>query len=531
MRTEATKRRGLCRLGAWIAAFARNQSGATAVTFGLMMIPLIGAGGLAVDYARLSLGRVQLQEAVDSAGLTLVHLARSTSDAELEEKAGDWIQGRLAGKGFGPITVVAERTGTKITFSASTTVELTLFSVINDQPVPISASNEVDASIGKVEIALVLDNTGSMVTSGTQRLANLKTAGKSLADRLEAAATDPSQVKVAVVPFSMTVNVGSQYATASWMDVNGLSPINKELFYSKTAPNNQVSPSRFTLFANISTPWAGCVEGRPIPYDVQETPPSTATPATLFVPYFAVDEPDSNSVPGGGSSYNDYLNDYGTGETKSTVWRERQGRIEKYNRRPVRTGANSTTGYTIGPNAGCSLQPLLRLTSDMEAVRDKIDALTAVGDTNVALGLIWGWHVLSPYGPFGDGVAYGTPNITKYVVLMTDGENANFVTTNTNKSIYSGVGYIGQGRLGITTGTAAQRTTAMNARLTLLCTNMKAVGIEIFTVGLEVSSDVKPLLKQCASNDEMFLDVTKANDLNDAFDQIGDKISQLRLSK
>lgn len=521
--------RGFARKAA--GRFGSDQSGATAVIFGLAMIPLVGFSGLALDYARVSLGRAQLQAAMDSAGLALAQLPRSTSVPVLEQRANDWVRARLSGKGVGPITVTAARVGTTITFTASTTVDLTLFRVLRDEPVQITADSEVNMSIGKVEIALVLDNTGSMTTGGSQRLANLKSAGKSLADQLQAAATDPSQVKVGVVPFSMTVNVGPQYATAAWIDVNGASPINKQLFYSKTAPNNEVSPSRFTLFANMSRSWGGCVEGRPIPFDVQETPPDASNPSTLFVPYFAVDEPDANSVSGSGPSYNNYLDDYATGEVKSTVWRERQGRVEKYNRAPVRSGTNSSTTYAIGPNAGCTLQPLLRLTSDMEVVRSKIGALTAVGDTNIGIGLIWGWHVLSPLGPFADGVAYGTPNITKYVILMTDGENSNWVSANTNQSIYSGVGYIAQGRLGITSGNAAQRTAAMNSRLMTLCANVKAAGIELFTVGLEVNSASKTLLEQCASSTEMFFDVTVSSDLNTAFSLIGDKISQLRLSK
>jgi hypothetical protein len=71
----------------------------------------------------------------------------------------------------------------------------------------------------------------------------------------------------------------------------------------------------------------------------------------------------------------------------------------------------------------------------------------------------------------------------------------------------------------------------MNARLTTLCTNVKAAGIEIFTVGLEVNTASKTLLQQCASSADMFFDVAKSSDLNNAFNLIGDKISQLRLSK
>jgi hypothetical protein len=88
----------------------------------------------------------------------------------------------------------------------------------------------VSWDLGKVEVALVLDNTGSTVQNGSPKLDNLKTAATSLIDQLAAAATNPDQVKVGVVPFSMTVNVGSKYATAPWIDATGASPVNGEIF-------------------------------------------------------------------------------------------------------------------------------------------------------------------------------------------------------------------------------------------------------------------------------------------------------------
>ncbi len=54
-----------------------------------------------------------------------------------------------------------------------------------------------------------------------------KTAASNLVDTLFTAAqnsnkTDP--IKIAVVPFAASVNVGSQYANASWMDTTGVRP-------------------------------------------------------------------------------------------------------------------------------------------------------------------------------------------------------------------------------------------------------------------------------------------------------------------
>jgi hypothetical protein len=144
---------------------------------------------------------------------------------------------------------------------------------------------------------------------------------------------------------------------------------------------------------------------------------------------------------------------------------------------------------------------------------------------------MWGWHVLSPRPPFSDGAAYGTADLTKFIILMTDGDNRNTPTGNANQSIYSGIGYIWQGRFGVTGGSDEQRQTAMDQRLSTLCTNIKAAGIEIFTVRVEVNSGSSALLEQCASRPDMFYNVSNSSQLTAIFGQIGDKISHLRLSK
>jgi hypothetical protein len=90
-------------------------------------------------------------------------------------------------------------------------------------------------------------------------------------------------------------------------------PIDREIFWDK-ATATTINANRFTLLGNMGQSWGGCVETRAHPYDVQDTAPTTGTPATLYTPYFAPDEPDSRSKSGNangdfGSFSNDYLPD------------------------------------------------------------------------------------------------------------------------------------------------------------------------------------------------------------------------------
>ena len=73
----------------------------------------------------------------------------------------------------------------------------------------VSASSETLWGIKKLELALVLDNTGSMASNG--KLAALKTASHNLLNTLQAAAKQPGDVKVAIIPFDRMVNIGAGY--------------------------------------------------------------------------------------------------------------------------------------------------------------------------------------------------------------------------------------------------------------------------------------------------------------------------------
>ncbi|MFX7078957.1 hypothetical protein ABTI16_19980, partial [Acinetobacter baumannii] len=91
---------------------------------------------------------------------------------------------------------------------------------------------------------------------------------------------------------------------------------------------------------------------RPAPYDVDGSEPTAGTPDTLYVPYFAPDESDTDTS----GWENDYLKDYQSGTPWPTPsWKTRQGNQGKYknpvwqsNTRGYRIG---NSGYLYGPNS------------------------------------------------------------------------------------------------------------------------------------------------------------------------------------
>ena len=497
-----------------------TRGGGVAMIFGLSFIPLSLLTLTAVDFHRASTVKNTLQDALDAAALAAAR-SQSTDAEEIQAIGMRVLAANMKAFHDTSITTASftlKSDGTVVGV-ANAAVDPLVANMFLGGPLDVGAKAEVVRANDKLEVVLVLDNTGSMAGA---KIATLRSAATDLVEQLEAGAgSGADALKVGLVPFSMTVRVGEDYQNANWIDNSARSSLHDLVFDG--------AGNRFAMLNAMGLDWAGCVESRPYPYDVEETPPTASDPDSLYVPFFAPDEPDTDVYPAFDNYWadNDYLPD---GMTKKSSgygnWRKHQGRKQKY----THGGLDTSNGK--GPNRGCTLQPIARLTSDTSAIKTAIAGMVATGETNIPMGLMWGWHLLSPYKPFQDGAAYDDEEVTKVVILMTDGDNVNGEWWNPNNSRYTGLGYAWMERLGLDeTSSASERAAVMNQRLAQLCTNMKAQGIVIYTVRVEVSSGSSSLLQACATEADNFYDVQNVADLDDAFDAIAGQVSRLRLSQ
>src|SRR5690606_39208736 len=88
--------------------------------------------------------------------------------------------------------------------------------VLGQTKIDLGSSSEVKWGIKRLELALALDNTGSM--SSSNKMTELKKATKSLLDTLYKAAKKNDDIKVSIVPFATAVNVGTTNVNATWLD-------------------------------------------------------------------------------------------------------------------------------------------------------------------------------------------------------------------------------------------------------------------------------------------------------------------------
>jgi len=523
----------LRRLRRRLAGLGPDERGVTAVIFAIVFSAVFLAVAVCIDYARTATQYVRVQNAVDAAALAASHrLGLPDQDSQGPADAQAYFDANISRhKTVGKLTSVSLDAGKgEVAATAHGDMLTSLLKAVGIRQIGFNNRSLVKKGKGTVEVALVLDNSGSMAG---QPIADLRTAAQSLVTVLYAGYEGTDKVKIAVVPFAASVNVGPHHATAPWMDQTGIAPTHLENFAEPR--------TRFDLLAQMGVPWRGCVEVRPAPYDVTDAVPTLVNPATLFVPMFAPDEPDAANS--GGAYYgNSYISDTGGScpvPPRTCLRFSRHGNCLEWSVPPPLAPAEAQArtckydGASVssqGPNYLCDSQPIMPLTTDKAGVQGMIGGLTAKGGTNILEGLMWGWRVLSPEPPFTEGRPYTNPENTKYLILMTDGENWHQAQANHNKSSYHSFGYAVKGRLG-TTYTSSALVAQMNAKTLAGCTNAKAAGIKIYTVAFRLTdSATLSMLASCASSAGEAYTAADGAALIQAFESIAREIAKLRIA-
>jgi Flp pilus assembly protein TadG len=410
-------------------AFRSDKSGNVMITFALAMIPIIGFTGAAVDYSRANAAKAAMQAALDATALILSKEAQSLDSSQLSAKAlsyflANFNHPEVQNVVVTPVFTQPAQGNFSLDMTSTGTVKTT-FTAIFEPTMTIGAASTVNWGMKKLELAMALDNTGSMAAS--QKMTNLKTAAHNLLATLKNAAKKNGDIKVAIIPFDTTVNIGTSYNTQPWFDVS----------CSALGSPKGCKASNWTNY------WEGCVRDRTYPYDTQDDPPDVTKPETLF---------------------------------------------------PV---------YDCG-----SLTTAMPLTYDWTALNAKVDLMTPNGNTDVTIGLVWGWHALTPGAPWSEA-SPPAPDLDKVLIILTDGTNTRSWknSNNTDVTVES----------------------AIDLRTQLVCSNIKAANIKVYAI--RVIDGNAALLSSCATNPTMYYDVQNASELNAVFTAIAQNLANLRLAK
>ncbi|WP_203291492.1 TadE/TadG family type IV pilus assembly protein [Maricaulis parjimensis] len=487
-----------------IRRFARDHSGNVAMIFSLLLVALAVLAGGAVDLNQAMNARTRLSQALDAAALAVgVQTDISTESATV--LATNFVTANYPAREIGSVrnlTVTQDRVNDRVTVQAEAAVDTLFLGLIGIEELTVHWESEVQRARSALELVMVLDNTGSM---GGSKIESLRNAAQLLTEILFES-SDPGRLHIGLVPFSSTVNVGTQYEREWWLDPDGLNPLHSENFTP--------AANRWDMFDAVrNRDWGGCVEARAIPHDIEDTLPDPGRPETLFLPYFAPDESDR------GSYSNDYMDDQMGGYDE----RARMRNSAKY---PGERASGA------GPNWGCSARPITPLTDRRTTIDTAIGNMIASGTTNIPIGVSWGIRVLSPQAPFTEGVAFDDEETIKAMVILTDGDNVMTGRSNQNYSDYSGYGYSRDGRLGVVSSSSSTLADALDDRLADACDYAKSLDIRVYTITFQVSSNTtRNMMRDCATTPWLYYDSPSEEALREAFEMIAGDLTNLRLSR
>lgn len=455
-----------------LAALGSDERGSVAVIFGLTIFVLFAMIGLAVDYARFVNARSQTIAATDAAVLAGARALQSNG---------------------GNQTAAVE--------VAETYYQQGVKSRINVVP----QSDNINF--------VVTDNGTAMTTTGNARISTpfmhlafelAGAEGKTL-PLLRADGSDYSKAVLAVG------GNGQQSLEVSMMlDITG-SMSGQKLQDMKDAASDLVN----IVVWQDQSEYTSRIAIVPFAYDVR--PPSSIL----------------TNIRGSGLASSQTIN--GTKYYLSDCVVERTGN-EKYSDAAPGAGkyvmahyTTSKTGSGSNKKGVCDVPAdaeVLPLTSDKSALLTKISKLATAGSTAGHIGTAWAWYMLSPnWGslwPSSRPAAYGTEKLKKIAVLMTDGEyNTQYTTQG-----------IPDGSNSLTKCPNAANGVCASAQAKSICQDMKDEGVEVYTVGFQVTnSTAKDTLSNCATDANHYYNSSTGDALKAAFRDIALKISTLYLSQ
>ena len=355
-----------------MARFAKDKQANVAMTFGLLMIPLMGFVGSSVDYSRANSAKAELQSALDATALMLAKEAVSDTASQLQTNASAYFKAQFNRPETINISVSALYTtagGSQLTVSASASEPTVFMGIFGYNAITINSTTTTKWGSSRLRVALVLDNTGSMAEYG--KLGALQTATKNLLSQLQAAASSNGDVYVSIIPFAKDVNLGSSNYAASWIDWTDWDASNGSCSKWRQSTQSSCLANHGTWSSDNHSSWNGCMTDRGDPITMGATGPSAGNYDTNVV------------AP--------------TASTTATLLPAEQ--------------------YSACPQAA------MGLSYDWPTMNTLVNNMVANGNTNQAIGLDLGWMSLIGGGPFAAPAMDPNYTYSQIIILLTDGLN------------------------------------------------------------------------------------------------------------
>lgn len=202
------------------SCFHKDTQGQFAIIFAITAVALVLAGGLAVDGARLYSAKSKLDNAMDAAVLATTRdiTTGKIAKEDAEEAIGNFLYSNINPASFSNAEVKIDNISiddvTKtVKVDAHIKLPMTLTAVAGYQTVEVSSASAARYNDDKIEIAMVLDVTGSMSSkiegspTGETRMEALIEAASAAVNTLIPDEEAGKRVRIGLVPYSASVNI------------------------------------------------------------------------------------------------------------------------------------------------------------------------------------------------------------------------------------------------------------------------------------------------------------------------------------
>ncbi len=508
--------------------FLTQQAGNMGIIFAFAAVPVFGAAGGAIDGFRWSAAHSQLTAAMDGAVLAGTQQLLETSG---DEKSAILIAQKYFDVAMKGVDLASNNVKFKVNSKKNgvasygeAKLQTTFLKIMGFDDITLLSNDISEAAVaeasasapeGDLEISVMLDVTGSMCDDGNgpcttgSKLTALKQAASELVDTVIWKDQSKFTSKVALVPFSTRVRVAPDAAGSNVMKkLTNLEPTWSGWFKYCSAGSGsggsetngswtctKVTTANFTNWKLLP-----CVTDRHYQvgwkFELTDTAPGKG---------YWLNAHDGTRM-GDSLDSSDTKATAGLGKTKS----------------------DPSTSWNYSSDGKCAdvaeSDEVMPLTNDKAALKNRINGLEAYGATGGVLGTAFSWYMLSPewkavwtglsqpktYDLLKQKNESGVPKLRKIAILMTDG------SYNTMR------------------GWKGNDINDLSKNALALCTNMKAKGIEIYTVGFALnslpSSEIPVatnLLKSCGSSIDHFYNSINAEQLKAAFANIAQDVAEV----
>lgn len=137
-----------------IRNFLKDRRGATAVTFGLMLVPILGMTGLAVDYTRASSDRSALQNAADAAVLSGAQIYDGKDLEKVKTRITESLRANIVNfenRGITKGVTATDNVPPQIVLTLSASTDTTFMRVLNQDTMNIGVKAVASSALSPTE--------------------------------------------------------------------------------------------------------------------------------------------------------------------------------------------------------------------------------------------------------------------------------------------------------------------------------------------------------------------------------------------